>query len=63
MELREPEIIVNLHENQCLQGDSRDILNQVQADIFYLDPPYNQRQYAPNYHLLETFTRSIKQFC
>ena len=57
MELREPEIIVNLHENQCFQGDSRDILNQVQADIFYLDPPYNQRQYAPNYHLLETIAR------
>ncbi len=23
-------------------------------DIVYLDPPYNNRQYAPNYHILET---------
>jgi len=23
-------------------------------NILYLDPPYNQRQYAPNYHVLET---------
>jgi adenine-specific DNA-methyltransferase len=26
-------------------------------DILYLDPPYNQRQYAPNYHLYETLVR------
>lgn len=57
MILREPKIIVNSYKNQCFQGDSRNILNQVQADIFYLDPPYNQRQYAPNYHLLETIAR------
>jgi adenine-specific DNA-methyltransferase len=24
-------------------------------DILYIDPPYNQRQYGPNYHLYETF--------
>ena len=23
----------------------------------YLDPPYNHRQYAPNYHILETIAR------
>jgi len=26
-------------------------------DVFYLDPPYNTRQYAPNYHLYETLVR------
>jgi adenine-specific DNA-methyltransferase len=25
-------------------------------DIVYLDPPYNNRQYAPNYHILETIS-------
>jgi len=24
-------------------------------DALYIDPPYNQRQYGPNYHLYETF--------
>lgn len=57
MYLREPEIIVNQHENFCFQANTCDILPQIQADIFYLDPPYNQRQYAPNYHLLETIAR------
>ena len=26
-------------------------------DILYIDPPYNNRQYGPNYHLYETFIR------
>ena len=33
------------------------ILNQINTDILYLDPPYNERQYAPNYHILETIAR------
>jgi adenine-specific DNA-methyltransferase len=28
------------------------------CDILYIDPPYNERQYAPNYHLYETFIRN-----
>lgn len=27
------------------------------VDVAYLDPPYNQRQYLPNYHVLETIAR------
>ena len=29
----------------------------MQGDVLYLDPPYNHRQYAPNYHLLETIAK------
>lgn len=57
MYLREPEIILNEHKNFCFQANACEVLSHVQADIFYLDPPYNQRQYAPNYHLLETIAR------
>ncbi|TYA13773.1 DNA adenine methylase [Aggregatibacter actinomycetemcomitans] len=57
MYLREPEIIINSHSNKCYQSNSLDLLEEVEADIFYLDPPYNQRQYAPNYHLLETIAK------
>lgn len=35
-------------------GDSMQRLSDIDTDILYLDPPYNARQYAPNYHLLET---------
>jgi adenine-specific DNA-methyltransferase len=46
---------------------SRDILSLLKdenfrlennEDILYIDPPYNQRQYGPNYHLYETFCRN-----
>lgn len=57
MYLREPETIVNSHFNQCYQTDSLKLLDEIEADIFYLDPPYNQRQYASNYHLLETIAK------
>lgn len=37
--------------------DSMNLVNKLDVDILYLDPPYNQRQYAPNYHLLETIAK------
>ncbi len=27
------------------------------GDLLYADPPYNSRQYLPNYHVLETIAR------
>lgn len=37
--------------------NSMEILDKIDTDVLYLDPPYNARQYAPNYHLLETIAR------
>jgi len=31
-----------------------DIINKVECDILYIDPPYTQNQYGTQYHLLET---------
>jgi len=31
--------------------------NKYKEDILYIDPPYNERQYGPNYHLYETFIK------
>ena len=31
-----------------------DLVGRVSCDILYMDPPYNQRQYCTNYHVLET---------
>lgn len=57
LSLRPIEIIINKRENYSFNDDSVNLINKVKADIFYLDPPYNQRQYAPNYHLLETIAK------
>jgi adenine-specific DNA-methyltransferase len=55
--LRPIEFVVNHKKNFAFNTNSVELLDQVNADIFYLDPPYNQRQYAPNYHLLETIAK------
>lgn len=57
MILRPVEFVVNNKENFVFNKNSVELLNEVEADVFYLDPPYNQRQYAPNYHLLETIAK------
>lgn len=57
MILRPVEVVINNKENFTYNTNSSELLDKVEADIFYLDPPYNQRQYAPNYHLLETIAK------
>lgn len=57
MELRTISLLKNNHQNFVFNENSVDLVSQVKADIYYLDPPYNQRQYAPNYHLLETIAK------
>lgn len=37
--------------------DINTLIHDIGGDILYLDPPYNARQYASNYHLLETIAR------
>ena len=37
--------------------NSMELLQEIDTDVLYLDPPYNGRQYAPNYHLLETIAK------
>lgn len=32
----------------------REIINNINSDILYLDPPYNERDYGAYYHVLET---------
>ncbi len=40
------------HEVHC--SDANQVISNIECDILYLDPPYNHRQYATNYHVLET---------
>jgi adenine-specific DNA methylase/DNA modification methylase len=43
--------------HQVFRGDANQLIEDIQCDILYLDPPYNTRQYIANYHLLETVAR------
>ena len=50
-------VIDNNVKNQCYNKNSNDLIQEISGDILYLDPPYNERQYLPNYHLLETIAK------
>ncbi len=39
--------------NQCYNVDANILAKDIKADLVYLDPPYNSRQYCDAYHLLE----------
>ncbi len=38
--------------------DANSLIEKIEGDILYLDPPYNERQYCANYHLLETIAKN-----
>ncbi|PIQ93689.1 MAG: hypothetical protein COY75_10465 [Nitrospirae bacterium CG_4_10_14_0_8_um_filter_41_23] len=40
-------------DNKVFKEDANNLVKKIYSDILYLDPPYNTRQYAPNYFLLE----------
>ncbi|WP_195454972.1 DNA adenine methylase [Turicibacter sanguinis] len=39
------------------QGYAEEISENLKVDLCYIDPPYIKRQYAANYHILETIAR------
>jgi adenine-specific DNA-methyltransferase len=44
----------NRMRNYCRHADALRVTASSDADILYLDPPYNERDYAGYYHLPET---------
>ena len=40
-------------KNRVYSMDANDLVRRISADVLYLDPPYNSRQYCDTYHLLE----------
>lgn len=40
--------------HQCHNEDAFELIDRIEGDILYIDPPYNDRQYPPYYHILET---------
>lgn len=48
------DVFTNNKKNRCFNLDGVELLKEISGDILYIDPPYNKRQYLPNYHVLET---------
>jgi adenine-specific DNA-methyltransferase len=43
--------------NICYNEDTDALISSITADLVYIDPPYNSRQYCDAYHLLENLAR------
>jgi len=43
--------------HEIYHEDANSLISRISGDILYMDPPYNQRQYGANYHLLNTIAR------
>jgi len=56
--LKPAELIINDQDHNVYNDDINKVIENVVGDILYLDPPYNQRQYASNYHILETIAKN-----
>ena len=56
LELRMPDVLPGIPAGHCIatQSDAVEMAAQVQADLVYLDPPYNQHSYLGNYHCWES---------
>ena len=52
--MKTPNLIKSSLHHEVHQKDANLLVGKVSADILYIDPPYNSRQYAANFHLPET---------
>jgi adenine-specific DNA-methyltransferase len=55
LRLRLPELLEGEGSASCLEA--REAASRFEADVVYLDPPYNQHSYLGNYHVWETLAR------
>ena len=58
LELCVPQLEPGLNANNvCYNIDTNRLVTEIEADLVYIDPPYNSRQYCDAYHLLENVAR------
>lgn len=53
LRLRTPELPLPGPAGRASRDDANRAVRRIAADVLYIDPPYNQRQYVKNYHVLE----------
>ena len=53
LQLSVPEVVRSPGRHRAFRGDSNELVPTLHGDVLYIDPPYNARQYAANYHILD----------
>ena len=56
LDLRQSPYGADIHKS-----DANELVKNIQADVVYIDPPYNSRQYSDAYHLLENIATWKKE--
>lgn len=46
---------------EIYKDDANELVKKIKADVVYIDPPYNSRQYSDAYHLLENIATWKKE--
>ena len=57
LEIKNVGLSINNSVGQAYNENSNKLIENIKTDLAYFDPPYNQRQYLPNYHVLETIAK------
>lgn len=57
IELKKIDLSTSKSIGKAYNEDSNELIESINTDLAYFDPPYNQRQYLPNYHVLETIAK------
>ena len=47
---------IDVDDVAIYREDANSIVKKIEADVVYIDPPYNSRQYSRFYHILENIT-------
>ncbi len=50
-------IVESDEDHDVYNKNGQQLVERLPCDVLYMDPPYNQRQYCANYHVLETIAR------
>ena len=48
-----PHVVESSLQHKAYRSDANELIRKLKGDVLYVDPPYNHRQYAANYHVLE----------
>jgi adenine-specific DNA-methyltransferase len=55
--LKSADFQITPNSHKVYNKDSNLLIKEIRGDILYLDPPYNNRQYSSNYHILNTIAK------
>lgn len=61
LELKPLALKQSKYKSQILKQDANLLVKKIKADVVYIDPPYNSRQYSDAYHLLENIAEWKKE--